>query len=113
MIRHTAVAGFLLLGACTAPGTTTLDTSGMVGKPDSQILAAFGTPAFVRKDGTAQIWRYDGGACKAFFFFQSNGTALSVSRVETLPRPSMGPIDSACLVSLNARVLPASAQKRS
>lgn len=108
MIRYAAVAGFLLLGACAAPGTTTLDTSGMVGKPDTQIRAAFGAPAFVRKDGTAQIWRYD-GTCKAFFFFQSNGGVLSVSRVETLPRTSMGSVDSACLVSLNARVLP---QKR-
>jgi hypothetical protein len=34
----------------------------------SGLQAAFGRPAFVRKDGSTEMWRYDGAACRAFFF---------------------------------------------
>ena len=47
------------------------------------LQAAFGTPAFVRKDGATEMWRYDGAACRAFFFLY--GAPLMVRHVETLP----------------------------
>src|SRR5262249_23674266 len=36
--------------------------------PVSGLQAAFGKPAFVRKDGATEMWRYDGQSCRAFFF---------------------------------------------
>ncbi len=96
----------LVLAACTAPGTRgpgPVDTSGLTGMSDAQVKAAFGTPSFVRKDGTAQIWRYDGASCRAFFFLYANGNALSVSRVETLPHGAAASADPACLAALQPR----------
>ena len=55
-----------------------------------------GTPAFSRKDGATEMWRYDAGACHAYFFF----TGTTVSHIETLPRASDGAPDTACLIAL-------------
>ena len=95
----------LALTACAAPGRGPgpTDTSGLVGISDAQVKASFGTPAFVRKDGTAQIWRYDSASCRAFFFLYANGDALSVHRVETLPHAVASSADPACLASLLPR----------
>ena len=49
--------------------------------PVSGLQAAFGQPAFVRKDGATQMWRYDGQSCRAFFFL--SGAPLMVRHVET------------------------------
>ena len=47
-----------------------------------------GNPAFTRKEGAGiEMWRYDGVACKAFFFLYPQGSGLSVRHVETMPRP--------------------------
>jgi hypothetical protein len=64
---------------------------------------AFGRPAFVRKDGATEMWRYDGAACRAFFFLY--GAPLTVRHVETLPHGAQNAADSACLTAL--RVSPA------
>lgn len=66
------------------------------------LQAAFGKPAFVRKDGATEMWRYDGQACRAFFFFY--GSPLAVRHVETLPHGVASAADSACLTAL--RVAP-------
>ncbi len=55
-----------------------------------------GTPAFSRKDGSTDMWRYDVKDCHAFFFL----TAGKVSHVETIPRPANQTIDTACLNAL-------------
>ncbi len=70
---------------------------------DAGLVAAFGRPAFVRKDGTTEMWRYDGQACRAFFFLY--GAPLAVRHVETLPHGTNAAADSACLTAL--RVTPA------
>ncbi len=70
-----------LLGACAAPGGPATSTHvvlpaappegepmGTTGLHEADLKAQYGQPAFVRHDGTAQIWRFDGAACKAFFF---------------------------------------------
>src|SRR5277367_726789 len=54
-------------------------------KPE-QLKIAFGEPNFVRKDGTLEMWRYDGASCKAFFFLYPYGDSLLVRHVETVPR---------------------------
>ena len=67
------------------------------------LQAAFGRPAFVRKDGTTEMWRYDGAACRAFFFLY--GTPPAVRHVETLPHGADSAADIACLTAL--KILPA------
>jgi hypothetical protein len=79
------------------------EPSGIAGLEASQLRVAFGAPVFVRKDGTAEVWRYDGAACKAFFFLYPEGSALSVRHVETLPRGQDMAADAGCLSALRAR----------
>ena len=69
---------------------------------DAQGLrAAFGQPAFVRKDNGSEMWRYDGSACKAFFFLYAGVSGQTVVRhVETLPRGSAIAADENCLAQL-------------
>jgi len=64
------------------------------------LQAAFGKPAFVRKDGATEMWRYDGAACRAFFFLY--GAPLMVRHVETLPHGVASAADIACLTALSA-----------
>ena len=62
------------------------------------LQAALGRPAFVRKDGATEMWRYDGATCRAFFFFY--GAPLAVRHVETLPNGARSAADNACLNAL-------------
>jgi hypothetical protein len=68
--------------------------------PVSVLQAAFGKPAFVRKDGATEMWRYDGQSCRAFFFLY--GAPLMVRHVETLPHGAQGAADIGCLTALRA-----------
>jgi hypothetical protein len=68
--------------------------------PASGLQAAFGKPAFVRKDGATEMWRYDGQSCRAFFFLY--GSPLMVRHVETLPRGAQNAADMACLTALRS-----------
>jgi len=72
----------------------------LVGIQPSALRVAFGAPAFVRKDGSAEMWRYDGPACKAFFFLYSDGTSFTVKHVETVPRGHEIAADAICLAQL-------------
>ena len=63
-----------------------------------ELQAAFGKPAFVRKDGATEMWRYDGQSCRAFFFFY--GSPLTVRHVETLPHGAQNAADMDCLLAL-------------
>jgi hypothetical protein len=69
-----------------------------VNMPAIGLQAAFGRPAFVRKDGATEMWRYDGAACRAFFFLYGG----AVRHVETLPHGVASAADSACLTALRA-----------
>jgi hypothetical protein len=68
--------------------------------PASGLQAAFGKPAFVRKDGATEMWRYDGQSCRAFFFLY--GAPLMVRHVETLPHGAQNAADMDCLIALRA-----------
>jgi hypothetical protein len=74
----------------------------LAGQQPAQLRILLGTPALIRKDGAAEMWRYDGPGCKAFFFLYPYGTALLVRHVETLPRGRDIAADQACLDSLRA-----------
>ena len=68
--------------------------------PAAALQAAFGKPAFVRKDGATEMWRYDGQSCRAFFFLY--GSPLAVRHVETLPHAARNAADMDCLIALRA-----------
>jgi hypothetical protein len=92
----------------TPPPATALPAAPPPGEPawivsmDSQGLrAAFGQPAFVRKDNGSEMWRYDGASCKAFFFLYPGVSGSTVVRhVETLPRGAAIAADDNCLAQL-------------
>jgi hypothetical protein len=75
----------------------------LVGLAPANVQAAFGSPAFVRKDGQTQMWRYDGQTCRAFFFFYGQVGIQTVRHVETLPRGAVMAADATCLDALRAR----------
>jgi len=97
-----------LLAACAAPQQrVALPSAPPPGEPGNvaglradQLRVAFGEPAFVRKDAGTELWRYDSAACKAFFFLYSDGGAMVVRHVETLPRGQDIAADSNCLSGL-------------
>jgi len=72
----------------------------LAGLKSTQLRLAFGAPAFVRKDGPAEIWRYDGPNCKVFFILYPYGNAMLVRHVETLPRGSEMAADESCISTL-------------
>ena len=74
----------------------------VTGMAPSQLRVAFGAPAFVRKDGVAEMWRYDGASCKAFFFLYPNGNDMAVRHVETIPHSAKEAADPICLNALRA-----------
>ena len=78
------------------------------GEPDAftglqaaQLRALAGTPAFTRKDGAVEMWRYDTASCRAFFFFTGAPPRCSMS--ETVPRGTNSAADPACLSALRSR----------
>lgn len=103
-----------MLCACAAPQnavpTVALPAAPPPGEPpglagmDAQALrVAFGAPAFVRKDGRVEMWRYDNPSCKAFFFLYAAEGMLTVRHVETVPRGRDIAADADCLTQLRAR----------
>jgi len=107
-----AALAILVLAGCAAPGARPLPSQvpvpaapprgeppAYLGRSAAQLTAALGKPAFVRKDGMTAMWRYDGAACRAFFFlYEKDGTA-AVRHVETLPHGAVA-ADPKCLSSL-------------
>lgn len=79
------------------------EPSWIAGMEAQQLRVAFGAPAFVRKDGHAEMWRYDNPSCKAFFFLYPSGNSLNVRHVETLPRGRDIAADTNCLDTLRLR----------
>ena len=73
-----------------------IEPPSFTGLAPEALRARLGAPAFSRKDGATNMWRYDSKTCRAFFFF----TGGQVSHVETLPEGAGNNADPACLTSL-------------
>jgi hypothetical protein len=111
MIRRLAVtAACLVLAACASTGEKVKlpqapkpgEPGGIVGLSPATMRGNFGAPSFVRKEGTMELWRYDGRTCKAFFFLYPESTGPAVRHVETLPRGRETAADPDCLNALLA-----------
>jgi len=114
-MKKSIVALFVLtLAGCAAPQrapsppSVPIPPAPPVHEPDTfaglqaaQLRALAGAPAFTRKDGATEMWRYDMAACRAFFFL--TGTPPKVQHIETLPRGNDNKADPACLNALRAR----------
>jgi len=85
-------------GSAIPPAPPRGEPSQYINLPVSGLQAAFGKPAFVRKDGVTEMWRYDGQNCRAFFFLY--GSPLMVRHVETLPHGAQDAADMTCLTAL-------------
>src|ERR1700722_6949728 len=97
-MRKSIAALFVLtLAGCAAPQRAPVppavpipsapparEPDSFTGLPAAQLPARGGAPAFTRKDGATEMWRYDTASCRAFFFF--TGTPPKVQHVETVPR---------------------------
>jgi hypothetical protein len=118
MIRKALiVSACLLLAACAnraaIPDRVALPSAPPPGEPPNTIglsademRATFGQPAFVRKDGETQFWRYNGASCRAFFFLYKQNNVLTVQHVETIPRGVAIAADNACVNALRLRPAP-------
>ena len=126
MIRKLAALGaLLLLAGCAAqtrahgpapvaPGVP-LPPSPPRGEPDrysnisgDRLRVLLGSPAFIRKDGATEMWRYDAGNCHAFFFLYGAGAQQQVRHkqvrhIETTPQGKNEAADPACLNALTKR----------
>jgi hypothetical protein len=68
---------------------------------DAQSLrAAYGTPAFIRREPDSELWRYEGMMCVAFFFLYLDDGIYRIRHAETAPRGQDMPADPDCLRSL-------------
>ena len=68
------------------------------GMDAARLQALAGAPAFMRKDGAVEMWRYDTATCRVFFFL--SGSPGKVQHVETLPRGANNVADPQCLNAL-------------
>lgn len=84
------------------------EPANMTGLSAAALKVAYGVPAFTRKDGDTQMWRYDGAGCRAFFFLYPGSGGLTVRHVETVPRPSDAAADETCLKALKRGAGPVS-----
>lgn len=113
--RFPALLLLLVLGACAAqppypafPGAVVpIPPTPPRGEPDrfsnigvAQLRVLLGAPAFVRKDGATEMWRYDAPSCHAFFFIYGSGAQQQVRHIETLPAGRNVAADPACLNAL-------------
>ena len=110
MSRKIALLTCLLLAGCAAkpvavvpapvpipaPPPPHAEPPGFTGLSSDALRARLGAPAFERKDGVTDMWRYDAKACHAFFFLIGG----QVSHIETVPRAANDAADPACLNAL-------------
>ena len=95
-----ACAGHHLPGPGLGPNNQA--AAGLAGDQAQAVRAAYGNPQLVRKEADAELWRYDGDNCAAFFFLYTLNGELRVRFVETMPRGRDAPADAACLATIRA-----------
>lgn len=103
-----ALAAGVLLAGCTgkpeqvpppAPPAEEPDDNdvGLTEKTGPELKAAYGVPAFARKEADSEIWRYDVGSCRIFFFLYPEGGELRLRRTETISPNSSEIVDTDCI----------------
>jgi hypothetical protein len=114
MKRLVAVCCLLVLGACASPPPPPPklplpapppagEPADLLGLSGNQLRALFGTPSFTRKEYGAEMWRYDKGACRTFFFLYPAARSDAVRHVETMPKGKDMAADPNCLAVLRGK----------
>ncbi len=102
----------LFLAACVAPPPPPKSASPPPPKEEpkslvelnaAELAVTFGTPDFLRKENGIQMWRYDVGACRIFFYFYGDGGNERVRYVESLPRGKVETVAPSCLSAFDLR----------
>jgi hypothetical protein len=99
----------IFLAACAEaprsaePFTAKDEPQGLTQLSATQLTATYGTPSFTRQENGDEIWRYDVGACRVFFFLYHENGGLSVRHVESIPRGKKLSVDQNCLNALDVR----------
>jgi len=78
---------------------TRLQIKTLNGLNKKRLITTIGKPIFIRKDGLAEIWRYNGTNCKLHvFFYQNQSTGDSfVKYLEILHLENYKPLKKQCL----------------
>jgi len=100
--------GLLLAGCASGPRTSAPPSAkdepkGLTSLTAATLSATYGAASFVRKENGTEMWRYDVGACRIFFFLYPQNGALSVRHVESVPRGKTVSVDQNCLNALDVR----------
>lgn len=69
-----------------------------------ELTETFGVPSFVRQEGEREMWRYDVGACKIFFFFDRTGGQTRLQMYESTPPGKPGQMDRNCFSAFELRI---------
>lgn len=69
-----------------------------------EIRTTFGAPTFVRQEAGDEMWRYDVGACKIFFFFHRQDGKTVLRMYESIPPGKAGRMDRNCFSALELRI---------
>jgi len=115
-MKWLAAALVLLLCACASRPNAVLpplpampappplgEPADLFGLSDGQLRAEFGAPTFARRENGSEMWRYDKGPCRVFFFLYADGNAMSVRHVETAPHGKDAAADPSCLSALRGK----------
>ncbi len=78
------------------PPTVDDDPQKLVGLDPHGLAERLGSPGFVRRDGSAEIWQYPAKSCILDVFLYRNEDKLSVDYVELRGRGSAGQSRQAC-----------------
>lgn len=74
----------------------------------TELQEIYGKPDFVRLETGSQMWRYDAGICRIFFFLypQQAGqdATLAIKQMESVPSSRPGHIERNCFNALQLRV---------
>lgn len=73
------------------------NTGELAGRTVTEVTALLGKPEFRRKDGAAEVWRYDGAACFLDVFFYEAQGAVRVKHAEIRRRSGTTLSEKACI----------------
>jgi hypothetical protein len=98
----------ILAGCASGPGKPSATPSthlprGIFEYSAAELRVTYGAPSFIRKENGDELWRYDVGACRIFFFLRKDNGTLRVNGAESIPRGQKDPIDPNCRNALDVR----------
>ena len=112
----TLLGGALLLAGCASnvspththflpqPPPVNGHTKSLMQFTAEDLRLVYGSPAFVRKENGSEMWRYDVGACRIFFFLYRQDGTSGIRQYESIPPGAPGEMDRHCFDAFQLRV---------